>query len=82
MADTPRRRDEGRVEEADERTRMQRAAGSTPGQPRGRGDGQAVSPGRDERRARPMRGVRRRAIDSDAELESRRERERVDEESE
>jgi hypothetical protein len=29
-----------------------------------------------------MRGVRRRAIDSDAELESRRERERVDEESE
>ena len=81
MANTPDPRNEERSE-ADERTRVQRPAGSTPGQRYGRGDGQAASPRRDERRARPMRGVRRRASDSDTDLGNHRDRDRVDEESE
>ena len=70
-----------RVEEANERTRRQRAAGGAP-HPHGRGDGEAAPSGRDERRARPVRRTRRASRESDLELGSRRDRERIDEESE
>jgi hypothetical protein len=70
-----------RVEEADEKVHRQRAAALAP-RPRGRGDDQAAPSGRDERRGRPVRHARRSSRESDLDLGSRRDRERVDEESE
>lgn len=70
-----------RVEEADEKLQKQRAAGLAP-RPHGRGDDQAAPSGRDERRGRPVRHARRASRDSDLDLGSRKDRERVDEESE
>jgi hypothetical protein len=70
-----------RIEENSEKTRVQRAPGGAP-HARGRGDGEAAPPGRDERRARPRRRTRRASRESDLELGSRRDRERNDEESE
>ena len=70
-----------RAEEANERTRMQRAAGGA-SLPRGRRDGEATPSAREERRVRPVRRKRRASRESDLELGSRRDRERVDEESE
>jgi len=70
-----------RVEEANERTRKQHAAGGAP-HAHGRGDDQAAPSGGDERRGRPVRHSRRASRASDLDLGSRRDRERVDEESE